>query len=315
VLGFLVLASLIGALVLVGRVEPERESPIDRMAPLARSLAAGLSEVAQTRRIIVLGVPGGTRAGTRVAIEALDSLALGPGLDAVGVRAPADAQGAIDRYLAVSVEDPTLLPAAAAGSAGLREILREVRALSDELGVDRAVRVVALDPPAWPPPPAASPAVAVARWADRSERAAAALGDGVLAREPNARLLLIVDGLDALRAVRAHAGGGGSGAHAPIPLATLLRERYGRQLFSALVDGAAGTAGTTGVVSFDGTSLFDDARRRWSGEVRFVPLRDVEGLGRVDIGIATRPGIGAELQPSSTPLPEVVDAYIYPGVG
>jgi hypothetical protein len=69
------------------------------------------------------------------------------------------------------------------------------------------------------------------------------------------------------------------------------------------------------VVSFDGTSLFDDARRRWSGEVRFVPLRDVEGLGRVDIGIATRPGIGAELQPSSTPLPEVVDAYIYPGVG
>ena len=315
VLGFLILGTLIGALVLVGRVEPERESPVDRMAPLARSLGPGLREVAQTRRIIVLGVPAGTRAGTRVAIQALDSLALGPGLDAVGVRAPAQAQSAIDRYLTVAIEDPTLLPEAASSPLGLREILRAVRAINDELGVDRALRVVALDPPEWPPAAAASPANAVVRWAERAEHARSVLSEGVLARAPNARLLLIVDGLDALRDVRARAGGGGGGAHAPAPLAALLRERYGRQLYAVLVDGPPGTAGSTGVVSFDGTSLFDDARRTWSGEVRFVPLRDAQELGRVDIGIATRPGIGAELQPSAPSLAEIVDAYVYPGVG
>ncbi|HSM35404.1 MAG TPA: hypothetical protein VK837_03320 [Longimicrobiales bacterium] len=314
-LGFLILAALIGALVLVGRVEPERESPVDRMAPLARSLGPGLREVAQTRRIIVLGVHVGTRAGTRVAIQALDSLALGPGLDAVGVWAPAEAQSAIDRYLTGAIEDPTLLPEAASSPTGLRELLRAVRAINDELGVDRALRVIALDPPDWPPAAAASPANAVVRWAGRSEYALSVLSEGVLAREPNARLLLIVDGLDALREVRARAGGSGGGAHAPTPLAALLRERYGRQLYAVLVDGAPGTAGSTGVVSFDGTSLFDDARRTWSGEVRFVPLRDARDPGRVDIGIATRPGIGAELQPSAASLAEIVDAYVYPGVG
>lgn len=313
--GLLVLAGLIGALVFVERMEPERETLVDRLASRALPSAAGLVEAAPIHRIIVLGLPASGRAGTRVAVDVLDSLASGPGLDAVGVLASADDQAAIDRFLASSPEDPSLLPPESPATAGLVDVYRAVWRINRDLGDDRALRVLALEPPGWPPGAAESPASAVRRWGERGRHAAAALEDGLLGREPNARLLLLVDGLDALRTVRVRANGGGSGSQAPAPLASLLRERYGRQLFTVLVDGPPGGGAAGRVVGYGGTSLFDDARRRWSGESHFARLEGLSDPGRVDVQVLTRPGISAEFQPPDAALVEMVDAYLYPGVG
>ena len=311
------MAGLFGALVVVDRLEPERENPARRMADAAApSPTAGILEAAQTRRIVILGLPGEGRAAWRIAIAALDSLATGPGLDAVGVPAPAEDQRAIDRYLSAAVADPGLLPSVAGRPAVLHDVYRAVRARNDALGVDRALRVVALAPEGWPPGSARSPADAVRDWSVRAETAAEVLLGGILAREPNARLLLLVDGLDALYGARPRASGGGTSTAAPVTLATLLRQRYGRQVYSVLVDGVAGGSGAVDVVRFQGTSLFDDARRLWSGEARLIPLDRLEAPpGRIDMHFGTRPGVAAELEPADVPLPSLVDAYLYPGVG
>lgn len=314
--GLLILAGLIGALVFMGRIEPERETPVDRLASRAVPSAAGLLEIAPTRRLIALGLPSSGRAGARVAVDALDSLAFGPGLDAVGVLASADDQAALDRYLASFPEDPSLLPRDSPSTAALEGVYRAVWRINEAVGDDRALRVIALEPPGWPPGAAESPASAVNRWETRARHAAEALEEGLLGREPNARVLLLVDGLDALRAVRVRAVGGGSGTHAPTSLASLLRARYGRQLFTVLVDGPPPGGGASArVIGYGGTSLFDDARRRWSGESRFAPLEGLAYPGRVEVVVVTRPGISAEFQPSDPPLTEMVDAYLYPGVG
>ena len=313
-MGLVAIAVLLGALVYVQRIEPEGESPVARLAPSGTDPVGGIRAAAHARPVVLIGLPVAGRAGWRIVLDVLDSLALGPGLDAVGVPAPADDQPAIDRYLDASVEDARLLPPDRAGS-DLRAVYRAVRSLNDELGVDRALRVVALWPSGWPPDAAESPAEAVRRWAVRPAHASELLSAGVLARMPNARLLLLVDGLDALSGVRVRAAGGGGSAHTPATLAGLLRDRFGRNLYTVLVDGAAVGAGGTHVVGFAGTSLFDDARRLWSGSARLAPLAGHSDLGRADLRISTRPGVNAELQPASIRFSELADAYLFPGPG
>lgn len=314
VVGLLLIAVAVGALVFVQGLRPEEESPVGRLAPAGTDPMAGLLEAARTRSALLIGLPVSARAGWRIAIEALDSLALGPGLDAVGVPAPADHQPAIDRYLDASVADPSLLPPDPPGSE-LRPLYRAVRRLNDELGVDRALRVLALWPEGWPPEAAESPSAAVEMWANRPAHALEALSAGILARKPSARLLLLVDGLDALAGVRVRAIGGGGSAQAPTTLAGLLRQRFGRNLYTVLVDGAVGGAGGSHVVGFAGTSLFDDARRLWSGAPRLAPLAGHADLGRAELRISTRAGVNAELLPASVAFSELADAYLFPGPG
>jgi hypothetical protein len=88
------------------------------------------------------------------------------------------------------------------------EIYRRIRALNDEMGAARRIRVVAMDAPGWPPNPPPSPARLTQAFGERTELMAEALEPYVLGRNDRARVLVFVDGLHAVRAyARIETGG------------------------------------------------------------------------------------------------------------
>jgi hypothetical protein len=68
-----------------------------------------ISSVASAHRLVLLGDLPGSAEPKRIAAQAIESLARGPGLDAVVLEVGSDLQGIVDRYLESDPEDATLL--------------------------------------------------------------------------------------------------------------------------------------------------------------------------------------------------------------
>lgn len=292
-----------------GRFESVVEAAATAPAPLDLVVPAGRAH----RFLFLTDVPG-SETTKRLAAEAVERLARGTGVDALVVAVGVDQQAWIDGYLASQPEDvATLLarPAAAGGpGAPLLPLYRRIRELNRELGAARSVRVVAADLPDWPPSRPVSPSQAVRRHGERMAHMLEIVEDRVLEREPRARIVFFVDGLQALRLPHILRTGGA----APVriePLASRLMALYPREVWGALVDPVPIGGGTWAVAAYRGTEAHEPLRR--AAGRRPIALRTApsHGAARDWLRISTEPGIELELVDRQTPLADVADVYIY----
>jgi hypothetical protein len=276
-----------------------------------------LASAARRNQIVLLSDLSGSPSAKRFAAEAIDSIARGVGLDAVVLEVGSDQQRWVDLYLERRPEDasilltrPALLQDVQGTGRDYLEIYRTVWRLNDELGADRAIRIIAADLPEWGTAVAA-PSQAALLFGRRDAYMVQRVQERILTRNRRARLLFFVDGLHVLRG-QAQAQTGGT---APVPiqwLAGRLRGDVG-SVYSVLLDAPPVRTPAAAVASYRGTVLHELIRRQLTGAPDRFALRvgDAFDFARNPIRIATPPGLTFDLLPRDFRLRDQVDAYIF----
>jgi hypothetical protein len=281
-----------------------------------------LVEVAgRSRRLLFLSDIPSAAAPKRFAAQAIERLAMGPGLDLVVLDVDAAEQPFIDRYLATAPEDASILmsrPRAIREDDGASrtfvDIYRTVWRVNQELGAHRRVRIVAADLSGWPPPRATSPHEAARQFGQRDEHMVEAVMQRALGRAPNARVLFFVGGLHALKS-----GGGRvqTGGARPVEvqwLAARMRERFPQEVFTILVDAAPSRVLSPEVASYRGTAAADAMRRGGiAGGSGFRVDEYFDALTRTPIRVVGTTGLEFSLEPRTAAFSELADAYVYFG--
>jgi hypothetical protein len=294
-------------------VEHARENRLD---------ALDLVEVAgRSRRLLFLADIHSAAAPKRFAAQAIERLAAGPGLDLVVLEVDGDEQPFIDRYLATTPEDASILmsrPRAIREDDGASrtyvDIYRTIWRVNQELGAHRRIRIVAGDAPGWPPARATSLHDAARRFGERDAHMVEAITRRALAREPSARVLFFVGGLHVLKS-----GGGRvqTGGTRPVDvqwLASRLAERYPQDVFSILVDATPSRVAAADVATYRGTVGADILRRGGiPGGSAFRLDEPFDVVSRTPIRIVSTTGLDFALEPRTARLSELADAYIYFG--
>jgi len=288
----------------------------------AASLVAPLDLVttaARANRLVLLADIAGSGTVKRFAAEVIDTLARTSGLDAVALDIDADQQPWIDRYLLSRPEDPSILlqrPSTLHDAEGTGrdylEIYRAVWRLNDELGADRAIRIIALDPPAWSSALSASPSGAARLYGQRDGFMAERIDERLLERNARARILFFVGGLHALRGT-AQVQTGGTSPVPVVPLAERLARSYPNDVYSILVDAPLARTPPTVVAKYRGTTYEEAIRRRLIARPSRFALRIGEPFAYENdpIRFFAKPGIEFSLVPRNQPLHERADAYVY----
>jgi len=292
---------------LVDHMRANAAAPIDIVEAAGRS-----------RRLLFLADVPGAAAPKRFAADAIERLATTSGLDLVVLDVDAAEQPWIDRYLATSPEDASILmmrPRVVKESEGLArdylDIYRTVYRVNEELGAARRVRIVAADPAGWPPTRSASPSEAAQLFGQRGPHMMQAVQERALARNPKARVFFFVDGLHALRSGGARIVTGGTSPVDATWLAALLAERYPQDVYSILVDAQPARVLTPALASYTGTSVAELLRRAGVGGNRGSRIDDVfSAAPRPTIHTDARTGVEFTLEPRGAALRQLADAYI-----
>lgn len=315
----LVIILLLGALL-------NRRGPTGDTADLvdfARSHAVRPADLivaaARTHRIVVLGDVTGSGAAKRIASAAIEEMALGPGLDELVLDVDARAQPAIDAFLEAPQEDAGILlahPEAVPGpnSGDYLALYRRIWQLNRKLGADQAVSILAAGLPGWPPVRAMAPRSEAELYARLGPEMARRIDEGVFARNPAARILVFVDGYEALKSgYGALSAGGGAPVQARW-LAASLQERHPAEVYSVLQDGPPGGLREGAATSYTGTRAYQIFRDATKLPVPFgIAVGDAFRFLRQPIMTTTSPGTQLVIEPVNYRLDEVVDGYIYLG--
>lgn len=280
-----------------------------------------IEEAARGRRLVFLSDVPTAIAPKRLAQEAIERMATTSGLDLVVLDIDADEQPFIDRYLATSPEDASILlgrPRAIregdGASRALLDIYRTVWRINQQLGAARRIRIVAADAPGWPPARATSPADAARLFALRADSMVESVMERSLARSPNARVLFFVDGLQALKSGGGRVQTGGATPATVTWLAAQMLERFPADVYTILVDATPSRSITTEVAAYRGT-VFGDILRR--GGIPIGTALQVnatfDDVSRNAVRTVGTTGVDFALDPRATPVSDLADAYIYLG--
>ena len=292
------------------------------MALESRQDALDLVEsAASSRRLLFMSDISTAPAPKRLAADAIERIALGPGLDLVVLDIDADEQPYIDRYLATSPEDPSILlsrPRAIREGAGASreylDIYRTVWRVNEQLGAARRVRIVAADAPGWPPARATSPAAAAQLYSERSGHMMTAVMDRALGRNPGARVFFFVDGLHALKSGGGRVQTGGAAPGETTWLAAQLRERFPADVYTILVDAAPSRSIAADVAAYRGTAYGEVLGRGGLPSGSALRVNEAfDAVSRSPIRTVGTTGVEFSLEPRSAPISELADAYIYLG--
>ncbi|HEX6939452.1 MAG TPA: hypothetical protein VF158_08570 [Longimicrobiales bacterium] len=287
-----------------------------RMDPVELIEAAG-----RANRIVFLGDVHGARAPKRLAAEAIEALARGPGLDAVVLEVGADQQPYIDAYLASEPENtailfahPRTLQQARGVDREFLEIYHRVWMLNDEFGPGRRIRIIAADLPGWPPDRRLPPPVAAQRYAARDAHMEEAIEREVLAGDTWARILIFMGGYHGLKQ-RATLAVSGADPVRVTWLAARLQERHPGEVFTILPDAPRGRAAHGDVVAYAATRAFDLLRRNLGDATAPFALRVDESFDFLAAPIleANLPGLELSLDPQEYTLKDVIDGYLFLG--
>ena len=292
-------------------VEHAREN---RLEPLDLVAVAGRS-----RRLLFVADVAGAVQPKRFAAEAIERLATTSGLDLVVLDVDSDEQPYIDRYLATTPEDASILmgrPRIVKDAEGLGrdylEIYRRVWKVNSELGAARRVRIVAADLPGWPPGRSVSPSEAAQLFGRRDAHMLETVMNRALARSPNARVFFFMDGLHVIRNGGARVQTGGTSPVETTWLAALLAERFPQDVYSILVDAQPARSVAPALAGYAGTQAADLLRRGGLGNgfaLRLGPA--FPDVPRPAIRTKERTGVEFILEPRAGLMQELADAYIY----
>lgn len=315
----LVLLIVAAAAVYLDNAGDSATDPVaERIRERGREPAQLLATLGRGARILLLSDEHGQAAPKRVAAAAIRAMAEGAGLDAVVLEVPSDEQPYIDAYLADPQENATALlsrPAAVRERDGTvrayLDIYRAVRALNREVGASRRVGVIAADLPGWPPPDGTPAPQVAAMYARRPEHMLRMLDEQLLSIDPDARVLVFVDGYLTLHGTRGELRSAGGHAEEVTWLGDLLRRRNAADTRTVLLDTGRPAPGVLGTLpEYHGTALFRPLSRS---------LRSTAGV-RVDDTFAavadpvltpTSPGLGLDILPRGYTLDDVADGYVF----
>jgi hypothetical protein len=278
-----------------------------------------VQRAALRRRLVFLADIPGSVATKQFFADAVERVALGSGLDLVGLEVDPAEQRYIDAYLSTQSEDVGILlarPRAIHEHQGVANaylaIYRRVRQLNEDLGPDRRIRILALDAEDWPPVRALPPNELARRFGARDSIMSLRLQQ-VLRMNPRTRSLLLVNGLSALRA------GGGfiqTGGTRSIPVAwaaARLARVYPQDVYSILVDAPVVGAARVRVAAYRGTAAGPLLAERYRGAPAALAVAGALAAVRHPARAATTPGISFDLTPRSFSFGEAADAYVYLG--
>jgi hypothetical protein len=325
VIGAILLVAISTAALLDGRRDRQDEAGLIDYARASQSDPIRLVVAAGHRhQIIFLGDVLPAPEPKRIAADAIDALAHGPGLDAVVLEVGSDQQHRIDAYLESEPENPGILlaePRIVHDEWGVApeylEIYRRVWRLNHTLEVGRRIRILAVDLPGWPPASTLPPQTAAAQYGQRDSYMTEQLESALLAGNPRARLLIFMGGHHGLKSGQAelHAGPG-----TPVPvvwLGTRLRQLHPGEVFTIMVDGATRPSAPGAVMGYTASSVYDFLRKRLPDATRPFALA-VDGrfdFLRAPIRATAVPGLEMRIQPNNYRLQDVADAYIFLGTG
>jgi hypothetical protein len=278
-----------------------------------------IEEAAATRRMIVLADIVPAPEPKRLAASVIAALAAGPGLDAVVVEVGSDLQSTLDQYLASDPEnaglllsDPRVTRERRGAGASLLPVYRAVWQANAGLPPARSIRIVAADSPDWPPRGALRPRELAALYAGRAEHMADRLEEEVLRMHPQARVLILVDGFQAMRAGTAEFHAGGTRVIEARPLAAELDARYPREVFSVLLDGVSVLPGADDI-AYRGTALGPLLRAEGVRGPVAIPAGEAFDFQRNPVDSRTGPGLDLEFTPRGYRFRDVAHAYVYLG--
>ena len=278
-----------------------------------------IADGARTHRIVVLGDVSGSAAAKRTAADAVEAMALGPGLDAVLLDVDPAAQPYIDAFLEASPQDASVLlahPEALPGSDqnAYLTIYRRVWELNERLGADRAITIEAVGMPGWPPSRTLAPrqeAELLARVAPAMERRTE---ETIFAHNPGARVLVFVDGYQALKSGQGLLAAGGGKPLRVGWLAAALDSAHAGDVFSVLQDGPPGGLREGVATAFTGTRAYTIFRDASNLAAPFgLPVDAAFDFLRQPVLATASPGSQLMIQPNDYRLRDVVDAYVYLG--
>jgi hypothetical protein len=281
-----------------------------------------LVEVAgRARRFVFLADVPSAAAPKRFAARAIERLAHGPGLDLLVLDVASDEQPFIDRYLATSPEDASILlgrpRAIREGDGASRDFIdlyRAVWRLNEQLEPHRRVRILAADRPGWPPGRNTSPHDAARMFGERDGHMAETVISRALDREPGSRVLFFMNGVHTLKTGGARLQTGGTRPVDVTWLAARLAERYPQDVFTILVDASPSRVVTADVATYRGTAMADVMRRGGLGSGFALRAGDeFDALTRSPIHIISTTGLEFIAEPRGVPFSQLADAYIYFG--
>lgn len=287
--------------------------------PVRMIVAAG-----HRHQIIFLGDVLPAPEPKRIAADAIDALAHGPGLDAVVLEIGSDLQRRIDTYLETDPENTGILlaePRAVHDDWGAApaylELYRRVWRLNRALPPGRRVRILAADLPGWPPSTALPPQTAAAQYAQRDAYMTELIESALLARSPRAKLLIFMGGYHGLKSGQAELQ---AGLGAPVPvvwLGTRLRQLHPGEVFTIVADGAARQLARGPITGYVASDVFTFLRKRLPEATRPFALTIDSRFDflRAPLRAASIPGLELKLQPNDYRLQDVADGYIYLGAG
>ncbi|MEX1184464.1 MAG: hypothetical protein WEF86_14725 [Gemmatimonadota bacterium] len=292
----------------IAYAEQNRQDPVDF-----------IEEIARTRHLVVIADIPSAAAPRRFAADAVERLAGTSGLDVVALDVPSDEQPYIDRYLATTPEDASILLARPdairegdGASRALLDLYRTVWRVNQDLNPSRRIRIVALDHPDWPPAGAVSPSAAAQLFGLRGPHMMEVIHERVLTRSPQAVVLFLVDGLHALRSGGGRAVTGGTTPVEAVWLGTLLAERYPQGLYTILTDASASRVASPAVATYRGTAAGEALRGTDSGFALRVN-ETFNSFSRSPLLVTATTGLDFSLQPRAAPVTELADGYAYFG--
>ncbi|HSH44369.1 MAG TPA: hypothetical protein VK966_00800 [Longimicrobiales bacterium] len=314
----LVFILAMAALVLDAGGAPDLEPVVQRLEERGRPPLDVVVQAGRAAEVVLLSDVHGLPGPKRLAAEAVRALAEGPGLDAVVLAVPSGEQPYIDAYLTAGQEDATLLlnrPGAVREAFGASreflEIYRAVWQANAELGAARQIRVIAADHPDWPPPQGASSTEAAALFAGRTEHMLQRMDEELLARIPDARLLVFVDGYMTLQRTHGEVRFAGGDPVRVDWLGETMRQRAGGAgVRTVLVDAGSGASTGHALPSYHGTSFHRSLRRELNGDVavrtsnHFAVLAD-------PILEASSPSVRLDILPDGVTMRDLADAYVF----
>jgi hypothetical protein len=308
---------IIAALVLDRGSGAELEPLQERFAAEGRPPAEVVEAAGRVAQVVLLSDIHGHPGPKRLAAEAIRALAQGPGLDAVVLEVSSDEQPYIDAYLGRREEDATLLlgrPAALREASGagrdFLEIYRAVWRVNQEVGPARRMRIIAADHPAWPPAEGASPQEVASLFARRASHMLQRMDEDLLSLNPEARVLVFVDGYLALQRTRGQLSFAGGSAQDVEWLGELLRQRSAAGTRTILVDAGASPTAVRRLPEYHGTE-FHRALRRAVGRSAGIRIDDTFSVVRSPVLEASAPGLRLEILPRGYVLRDVADDYIF----
>lgn len=279
-----------------------------------------LVDGARTHRIVVLGDVPGSGSAKKVAADAIQAMALGPGLDDIVLDVPASLQPYVDAYLQSRPEDASILLAHAGLVPGPRaddylDIYRRVWELNAKLGADRSIEIVAAGLPDWPPARAINPRAAAELWAKRPGFAAKVVASQVFARDPKARVLVFASGYDALEHAYVAISAGGGKPVEVYGLAAQLERAHPGEVFTVVQDGPPTAGGGTLAAQYTGTRAYGALRDAAADLAPPYALRVDEHFDFLDQPIRDEaaPGTQLSIHPRDYRLRDVADGYVFLG--